>query len=199
MSERARIWLIEIALKATAVVGILVVLGLALFVAFTYFESWRILAAVAAELALLVLLFHIYRWVRYPGLFQSQTFGKLLSNVLLSVLFIYCLPLVGILAKLKLARFLPLEEATVALGMDFKFKVRQVVQVSVLAPRHSGDIGRVLKIHVTAETDVGQDQSLLGEVVLTVRFADEIASIAEEHLLSVSSVQQPIGLNLTRG
>jgi hypothetical protein len=191
--------LVETTLKVAAVVGILGALGFVLFVAFAYFEGWRILAAVAAELALLVLLFHIYRWMRYPGLFRSQTFGKLVSNVLLSVLFIYCLPLVGILAKLKLAGFLPLEEATVALGMDFKFKVRQIIQVSVLAPRHAGDVGRILKIHVTTGTDFGQDQSRLGEVVLTVKFADEIASIAEEHLLTFNSVQPAIGLNLTRG
>ena len=69
--EQTRISLTEIGLTAIATVGVLAVLGFILFVAYKYFDGWYILAAIAVEVALLVFIYHLYRWLRYPGLFQS--------------------------------------------------------------------------------------------------------------------------------
>jgi hypothetical protein len=92
--EDTRVNLVEIGLTAIATVGTLAVLGLLLFVAYKYFDGWRILEAIAVQLALLVLIYHLYRWFRYPGLLQSKS-GQLLFEVSLSILFIYSIPLIA--------------------------------------------------------------------------------------------------------
>jgi len=93
--EDTRVNLVEIGLTAIATVETLAALGLLLFVAYKYFDGWRILEAIAVQLALLVLIYHLYRWFRYPGLFQSKSSGQLLFEVSLSTLFMYRIPLIA--------------------------------------------------------------------------------------------------------
>jgi hypothetical protein len=116
--EQTRISLIEIGLTVIATVGVLAVLGFILFVAYKYFDGWYILAAIAVEVALLVFIYHLYRWLRYPGLFQSKSLGRLFFEVLFSILLIYSIPLIALLAKLYIAKFLPLDKAGFKLGLD---------------------------------------------------------------------------------
>lgn len=184
--EQTRISLIEIGLTAITTVGVLAVLGLILFVAYKYFDDWYILAAIAVEVALLVFIYHLYRWLRYPGLFQSKSSGRLFFEVLFSILLIYSIPLIAILAKLHIAKFLPLDKAGFKLGLEFKFKIRDLVQLSADAPFHAGEVGRIARIRVAAENDISQMQFRTGEVIYGVRFADEIVDIPEQCVLPVA-------------
>ena len=72
MREETRINLIEIGLTAIATVAVVVLLGFILFVAYKYFDGWYILAAITVEIALLVLIYHLYRWIRC-GVSSSQS------------------------------------------------------------------------------------------------------------------------------
>ena len=160
----------------------LAVLGLILFVAYEYFEGWYILAALAVEIALLVFIYHLYRWLRYPGLFQSKSSGRLFFEVLLSIPLIYSIPLIAILARLHIAAFLPLDKAGFKLGLEFKFKIRDLVQLSADSPFHAGKVGRIARIRVVAENDISPMQHRTGEVIYGVRFSDEIIDIPEQYV-----------------
>lgn len=160
-------------------------LGFILFVAFNYFDGWYVLAAIAVELAVLMFLYHLYRWCRYPGLFQSKSSGKLLFDVSLSILFLYNLPLIAILAKLHLARFFPIDQFGSKLGLEFKFKIRDLVTTSGDAPSHVGEIGRIRKIWVAAENTNSQMQLKVGEVVYKVQFRDEVLDVPERYVVHV--------------
>ena len=184
--EETRISLIEIGLTAIATVGVLAVLGLILFVAYEYFDGWYILAALAVEVALLVFIYHLYRWLRYPGLFQSKSSGRLFFEVLLSILLIYSIPLFAILAKLHIAKFLPLDKAGFKLGLEFKFKIRDLVQLSADAPFHAGEVGRIARIRVAAENDISPMQYRTGEVIYGVRLSDGVVDIPEQYVLRVA-------------
>jgi hypothetical protein len=189
LREQTKIGLIEIGLTAIATVGVLAVLVFILFVAYKYFDGWYILAAIAVEVALLVFIYHLYRWLRYPGLFQSKSSGRLFFEVLFSILLIYSIPLFAILATLHIAEFLPLDKVDKAgfkLGLEFKFKIRNLVQLSADAPFHAGEVGRIARIRVAAENDISQMQFRTGEVIYGVRFADEIVDIPEQYVLRVA-------------
>ena len=186
LREQTKIGLIEIGLTAIATVGVLAVLVFILFVAYKYFDGWYILAAIAVEVALLVFIYHLYRWLRYPGLFQSKSSGRLFFEVLFSILLIYSIPLFAILARLHIASHLPLDKVGFKLGLEFKFKIRNLVQLSADAPFHAGEVGRIARIRVAAENDISQMQFRTGEVIYGVRFADEIVDIPEQYVLRVA-------------
>ena len=186
MREETRITLIEMGLTAIATVGVLAMLGFILFVAYKYFDGWYILAAIAVEIALLVFIYHMYRWSRYPGLFQSKSSGQLLFEVLFSILLIYSIPLIVILATFHVAKLLPLDKAGFKLGLEFKFKIREQVQLSADAPSHAGELGRITSVWVAAENDISLMQLRTGEVIYGVRFADEIVDIPERYVLRVA-------------
>lgn len=187
--EQTRISLIEIGLTAIATVGVLAVLGFILFVAYNYFDGWYILAAIAAEVALVVFIYHLYRWLRYPGLFQSKSSGRLFFEVLFSILFMYSIPLIAILAKFHFSQLLPLDKAGFKLGLEFRFKIRELVQLSADAPFHAGEVGRIARIRVAAENDISPIPFRTGEVIYGVRFADEIVDIPEPCVLHVARVR----------
>jgi hypothetical protein len=184
LREEIKIRLIEISQTIVGTVSILGLLAFILFVAYAYFHGWGILAAIAVELALLVFVYHVYRWFRYPGLFQSKSAIQLFSQVLLSILFIYSIPLIAILARLHIARFLPLEKVGWKLGLEFKFKMREVVRTSTDAPTHPGEIGRITKIRVAAEDSSALMPLQIGEVIYQVRSAEESFEISERYLFA---------------
>jgi hypothetical protein len=190
MREKIRIRLIEIGLTGIAIVGIMAGLGIILFIAFKCFDGWNILIAILVEFALFIFIYHLYRWYRYPGLFESKSSGRLLSEVLLSVLLIYSLPLIAIMVKLHIAGFLPFNKIFIALGLDFRFKVREQVQISALAPVYPNVIGRIKKIRVATENDISRAQYRSGEVIYSIHFANEIVEMPEKYLLPVNSVRQ---------
>ena len=186
MREETRINLIEIGLTAISTVAVVLLLGLILFVGYEYFDGWYILGAIAVEIALLVFFYHLYRWIRYPGLFQSKSPGRLFFEVLFSILLIYSIPLIASLAKLHFAKFLPLDRAGFKLGMEFKFKIRDIVQLGANAPCHAGEVGRIARIRVVGENDISQMQHRTGEVIYGVQFPDEIVEIPEQYVLRVA-------------
>ena len=178
--------MIEIGLTTIATVAVVALLGLILFVAYKYFDGWYILGAIAVEIAFLVFSYHLYRWIRYPGLFQSKSSGRLFFEILFSILLIYSIPLIAILAKLHIAKFLPLDKAGFKLGMEFKFKIRALVQLGANAPFHAGEVGRIARIRVAAENDISPMQYRTGEVIYGVQFPDEIVEIPEHCVLRVA-------------
>jgi hypothetical protein len=190
MREDIRIRLIEIGLTAIAAIGIAAVLGIIFFVAFKYFHSWHILIAILVEFALCIFACHLYRWYRYAGLFESKSSGRLLSEVLLSVLFIYSLPLIAIMVMLHIAGFLPFNKLIIALGLDFKFKIREQVQISAFAPVYPNATGRIKKIRVATENDISCIQYRSGEVIYSIQFANEIVEMPEKYLLPVNLIRQ---------
>lgn len=161
-------------------------LSLILFVAYQYFSGWGILAAIAAEIAALVFIYHLYRWARYPGLFQSKSAGQLFSNVLLSILFIYSIPLIAILAKFHIAALLPLDKVGYKLGLEFKFKVRDVVRIGADAPFHAGEVGRITKIQVATENRVSPISFRAGEAIYSIRSDGEPFEMPERYVLRAS-------------
>ena len=183
MREETKINLIEIGLTAIGTVAVVALLGLILFVAYKYFDGWYILGAIAVEIALLVFSYHLFRWIRYPGLFQSKSSARLFFEVLFSIMLIYSIPLIAILAKLHIAKFLPLDKAGYKLGMEFKFKIRDLIQLGPNAPFHAGEIGRIARIRVAAKDDISQMQHRTGEVIYAVQFPDEIVEIPEQCVL----------------
>ena len=183
MREETKIGWIKIGQTIVGTVVILTVLSLILFVAYKYFDGWRILTAIAIEVAILVFLFHVYRWFRYPGLFQSKSAVQLFSRVLLSILFIYSIPLIAILAKLHIAAFLPLDQIGYKLGLEFKFKVREPVWIAADAPFHAGEIGRIAKIRVAIEDRASPMQIKTGDVIYGVRFGGGIFEMPERYIL----------------
>src|SRR5262249_36165115 len=121
-----------------------------------------------------------------PGLFQSKSSGRLFFEVLFSILLIYSIPLFAILAKLHIAKYLPLDKVGFKLGLEFKFKVRDPVLLSGDAPFHAGQVGRIARIRVVAENDISPMQLRTGEVIYSVGFADEIVDIPEQYVLRVA-------------
>ena len=183
MREVIKLAVIRIGQTVIATTGILALLAFILFVAFKYFSGWGILAALAIEIAGLVFIFHLYRWLRYPGLFQSKAAGQLFSEILLSILFIYSIPLIAILAKLHIAEFLPLDTVGYKLGLEFKFKMHNVVRVRTDAPFHPGEVGRVTKIRVATESRASPLAFQAGEAIYSIRSVDGIFEASERYLL----------------
>lgn len=183
MREEIKIGLIALAQTALGTVGTLAVLVAVLYVAYAYFDGWQILEAIAVEIALLVFIFHLYRWIRYPGLFQSKPPRRLLSEVLLSIVLIYSIPLIAILARLYMAHLLGLDKVGFKLGLEFKFKKRDLVQISADAPAHPGDVGRISRIWVAAENTISQKPLRIGEVIYAVRCADGLVDVPEQYLV----------------
>lgn len=181
--EEIKIRLIEIGHAAVATVAILAVLSLILFVAGTYFHGWRIFTAIATEVAILVFLSHVYRWFRYPGLFHSRSAIQLFSQVMLSILLMYSIPLIAILARFHVVAFLPLDKVGYKLGLEFKFKMRDRVLVKADAPFHAGEVGRITKIRVASEDLASLMQIKTGDVIYGVRFADGIFEMPERYIL----------------
>lgn len=186
MREETKIRLIKIGQTVAGTVLILAVLSLILFVASAYFDGWRIFAAIAIEVAILVFLFHVYRWFRYPGLFRSRSATQLFSRVMLSILFFFSIPVIAILARFHIAASLPLDKVGYKLGLEFKFKMRDLVCVAPGAPLHAGQVGRIRKIRVAIEDLASPMQIKTGDVIYVIssaRFGGGIFEIPERYIL----------------
>jgi hypothetical protein len=185
MNDATKARITEYVLISVATVGIFAIVVFVLFTSYRYFEGYAILYALAAQLGLLVILFHLFRWWRYPGLFQSKSPGRLIRDVLFSILLIWMLPVFALLARLHLANLLPLEKIGTTLGLEFRFHKRKVVQVSRLAPNefHPGGSGRVASIRVVSLADILGHPLPVGTVLYRLVFGDgEIIEVQEEYL-----------------
>ncbi len=175
---------------ADALIGGVLAVGLVLgvlYVAFAFFEGWMRLWAIAGELVVTVLACYVVRWSKYPGIFQSKSSGRLMSEVALSSLLIFCVPLLALLARLHVLRFIDLDRILVRLGLSFKHKKGEIVQVSLVAPPNflPGGVGRVEGIIVVAEDDLRHTPAVpFGSVFYEIAFPESVHLEVPEKYLS---------------
>jgi hypothetical protein len=170
-------------LTAVSTAGLLLVITVILFCAFSYFDGWAILGAVVGQVAFLVLIAYLIRWQRYPGIYQSKSPGKLICEVSLATFtFTGGLLIFALLAKLHILRFLNTDELGHWLGLEFKFKKGQWVKVSGAAPTEflPGVVGEILNYRVVGNDDF-RPVALepVGTVIYAVDFKNVVLEIPE--------------------
>jgi hypothetical protein len=187
MTDRIKDRLVEYGLIACSVIAFLAVVFVVLFISFDYFDRWGILFALAVQLAFIIVLFHFYRWWRYPGIFQSHSATGLFRKIALSILFIWSLPVIALLAHFHLAGLLPLKDMGAYLGLEFPFHTRKRVQISRVVPVQfrPGEVGIVRKVRVVSSSDFFPAPMPVGTALYKVSFPDGVAiEIPEEEIVS---------------
>ncbi|MGH9522363.1 MAG: hypothetical protein ACRD3E_07510 [Terriglobales bacterium] len=175
MHENTRFRLEEYGLLIVWTIVFLAAVPAILYVPFRYYEGWAVLGVIAAEIAVIIVFVHLYRWNRYPGIAQSHSRATLFRNVLVSILLIWALPIWALLAKIHLLRLVPFRRLAVRYGLEFEHTKRETAQVSRVAPEECrpGEIGRVISVRVATENEFNASAAEpAGTVFYTLRFAD---------------------------
>lgn len=184
MDRIAKYKLIEIYFTIIGTVGILAFIIVSFYISYFYFSGWNRLWSFLGQICICILIYHIYRWIRYPGLFYSISNWKLTLNVLLSFIFVIVgIPLLTLLARLHLGYFIQLRNIGEKLGLEFKYKMRQQVRIKQLAQQdhYPGRIGWIDSIRVVNEQHDRFGPSLLiGTVLYQILFEDESKCEVEE-------------------
>jgi hypothetical protein len=157
-------------------------------IAYHYFDGWMRLAAIAGQIAALVLLAYFLRWGRYPGLFQAKTPLRLIGDYLGALLL--CtggLLVIAAIARLHAIEYIhKLENIGYRVGLEFEYKKWSLVQTSAIAPRQfrPGDVGRIVGFRVVARDDISADPLLpIGTVLYRLRFADSEIDVPETYVV----------------
>jgi hypothetical protein len=139
----------------------------------------------AVQSAIAVLLYKIYRWWRWPGTYHAKTSGRLIRDCALSVLFVWSLPLIALIARFHLLNILPLRKIGRILDLTFPFSLREKVQVSRVAPAQfqPGAWGIVRGIRV-----IGPNENIwvplpVGSLVYRVGFGAQEIDIPEAEII----------------
>jgi hypothetical protein len=168
-------WWREILFTIIGTFFILGYIATAFYVTLVYFRGWNRLWVVLGLTFLFVFGCYVFRWMKYPGIFQGKTRGTRMLEVTAATLLVLCTPIIALLAALYLARFLKLDNLLVRIGLSFKYSLGQWVCTcpNVLAPIPQGAWGRIERIHVIAEGDrTTQPLGGIGTVVYSVQFQD---------------------------
>jgi hypothetical protein len=158
-------------------------------VAFMFFDGWWILAALIGEAAFFVLLAYLFRWWKYPGLYQAASARTLIGQYFGALLFFTGgVVVIALLAKLHLARIVNVESVSHRLGLGFQFRKGTQVQLSAVAPKEMRPLQLVVidGYEVVARDNHRAVPEPVGTVFYKVKYADGlILDVPERELLSL--------------
>lgn len=178
--------LIEWAQIAVATIFCFALVISILYFAFAHHERWQIVWWLLGEISGLTCAYHLYRWWRYPGIAQARTAGDLLFQVAGSIAFFAIgIPIIALLSHF--LGLVPIKTWAVRLGLTFRFQIRQMVKVSVVAPArcYPGQFGIVRRITVVERDQLHDGVALpAGTVVYRLEFGNHgIADVPEDELV----------------
>jgi hypothetical protein len=158
-------------------------------VAFMFFDGWWILAALIGEAAFFVLLAYLFRWWKYPGLYQAASARTLIGQYLAALLFFTGgIVVVALLAKLHLASVLRVEAVSHKLGLGFQFRKGTRAQLSSVAPTEMrpSQLVMIEGYEVIARDNHRAVPEAVGTVFYKVKYADGLVlEVPERELLSL--------------
>ena len=161
-----------------------------------FYDGWDAVGALVGQVALILMVVYLVRWLRYPGLFQGATNWELTSRFLMA-LFVFtggvfvCI----VLFRVHLIKEVPFDDIGHWLGLEFKFKKWQ--QVKVLGEGGEG-LGIVRDVRVVKRDEVrGDPMSVVGTVYYVVALDSGDVSEEPEQVL-VKAYSFPFNIRTPR-